>query len=102
MRASVTGSGSLAQPEQTGVVLLDEPGSGIAEPDALHNEPLPPDAPVEEIALPIHQLTGLSDEELAQLFKVTRETFNRWRTGVLTNPTPGSRRRLGLLLRPTT
>jgi hypothetical protein len=30
---------------------------------------------------------------------VARETFQRWRTGELTNPNVGNRRRLGLLLR---
>lgn len=61
--------------------------------------PLAPGASVVAIASRIHGLSGLSDEELAAIFKVTRETFNRWRSGALNNPTPGSRRRLGLVLR---
>lgn len=62
-------------------------------------EALPADAPVEEIASRAYELSGLGDETLAALFRVTRETFNRWRAGALTNPTPGNRRRLGVLLR---
>ena len=70
----------------------------VAVVDEVSDEPLSKDASVEAIASRIHALTDLSDEDLARLFKVTRETFNRWRSGVLTNPTAGSRRRLGLLL----
>lgn len=61
-------------------------------------EPLAADAPVSAIASRITALSGLSDELLAALFKVERETFCRWRTGALTNPRVGNRRRLGLLL----
>jgi hypothetical protein len=57
------------------------------------------DASVAEIATRIAEITGLSDGELARVFKVARETFQRWRTGELTNPNVGNRRRLGLLLR---
>lgn len=57
------------------------------------------DASVAAIASRIYELSGLGDERLAALFKVKRETFNRWRTGVLTNPRVGNRRRLALLLR---
>lgn len=60
--------------------------------------PLSPDAPVFEVASRIAALSGLSDELLAELFKVERETFCRWRTGVLGNPRVGNRRRLGLVL----
>jgi hypothetical protein len=56
------------------------------------------DATVAEVASRVARLSGLSDERLAELFKVERETFCRWRTGVLTNPRMGNRRRLGLLL----
>jgi len=51
------------------------------------------------LASRIYELSGLDDEQLAALFKVQRETFNRWRAGVLTNPRAASRRRLALLLR---
>jgi len=61
-------------------------------------EPLRPDAPVADIASRIATLTDLGDEALGHLFKVERETFCRWRTGVLVNPRLGNRRRLGLLL----
>lgn len=61
-------------------------------------EPLAPDAPVSDVATRIAALSGLSDDRLAELFKVERETFCRWRTGALTNPRIGNRRRLGLLL----
>lgn len=57
------------------------------------------DATVAEIATRIAGVAGLSDGELARLFRVARETFQRWRTGDLTNPNPANRRRLGLLLR---
>jgi hypothetical protein len=60
--------------------------------------PLAPDASVADVATRIAALSDLSDELLADLFKVERETFCRWRTGVLTNPRVGNRRRLGLLL----
>jgi hypothetical protein len=60
--------------------------------------PLAPDASVAEIASRIATLSDLSDDLLAELFKVERETFCRWRTGVLTNPRVGNRQRLGLLL----
>ncbi len=56
------------------------------------------DASVAEIASRIATLSNLSDDLLAELFKVERETFCRWRTGVLTNPRVGNRQRLGLLL----
>jgi hypothetical protein len=61
-------------------------------------EPVAPDAPVCEVASRIAALSDLGDQRLADLFKVERETFCRWRTGVLTNPRVGNRRRLGLLL----
>jgi hypothetical protein len=61
-------------------------------------DPLAPDASVADVATRIALLCGLSDELLADLFKVERETFCRWRTGVLTNPRVGNRRRLALLL----
>ncbi len=61
-------------------------------------EPLPPDAPVSAIATRVAELSGLSDERMADLFKVERETFWRWRNGALPNPRIGNRRRLGLLL----
>ena len=60
--------------------------------------PLAADASVAEIASRIATLSNLSDDLLAELFKVERETFCRWRTGVLTNPRVGNRQRLGLLL----
>jgi hypothetical protein len=60
--------------------------------------PLAADASVAEIASRIATLSNLSDDLLAKLFKVERETFCRWRTGVLTNPRVGNRQRLGLLL----
>jgi len=61
-------------------------------------EPAAPDAPVSEVASRIAALSDLGDKRLADLFKVERETFCRWRTGALTNPRVGNRRRLGLLL----
>jgi hypothetical protein len=70
---------------------LEPPTSGPRTIDA--------DASVAEIATRIAEITGLSDGELARVFKVARETFQRWRTGELTNPNVGNRRRLGLLLR---
>lgn len=57
------------------------------------------DASVAEIAARIAAITGFTDSELARVFRVARETFQRWRTGELTNPHIGNRRRLGLLLR---
>jgi hypothetical protein len=57
------------------------------------------DASVAEIASRIAAISGLTDGELARVFRVARETFQRWRTGELTKPNVGNRRRLGLLLR---
>lgn len=57
------------------------------------------DSSIAAIASRIYEISGLDDGLLAALFKVQRETFNRWRTGVLTNPRRGNRRRLTLLLR---
>jgi hypothetical protein len=72
---------------------------------ALSNDPvelqpasLPADASVAEIASRIADLTELGDARLADLFNVERETFCRWRTGVLGNPRASSRRRLSLLV----
>ena len=81
----------------SGVLVLDTP---VADPvEAEEETPVEAGASIEEIASRIYQLSDLSDEELARVFQVTRETFNRWRSGALTNPTVGSRRRAGLLLR---
>lgn len=60
--------------------------------------PLPADAPMEAIASRVRELSGLSDARLADIFKVTRETFNRWRSGAMTNPTGDARRRVGMVL----
>lgn len=60
--------------------------------------PLAADAPVAAVASRIAALAELGDERLADLFKVERETFCRWRTGALANPRLGNRRRLSLLL----
>jgi transcriptional regulator with XRE-family HTH domain len=57
------------------------------------------DASVQATASRIRALSGLSDAKLADVFQVTRETFNRWRRGAMTNPTAGTRRRLGMVLR---
>jgi len=57
------------------------------------------DASVAEIATRIAALSTLTDQELARLFRVARETYLRWRAGELANPTQANRRRLGLLLR---
>jgi transcriptional regulator with XRE-family HTH domain len=62
-------------------------------------EPLRADASVQDIASRIQQLSSMSDAKLADLFRVTRETFNRWRSGAMTNPSVGTRRRLGMALR---
>ncbi len=70
-----------------------------SECDVAEDTVLTPDASVAEIASRIARLSGLGDGSLAKLFGVERETFCRWRTGVLKNPLVGNRRRLGLLLR---
>lgn len=57
------------------------------------------DASVAEIATRIAALSTLTDQQLARLFRVARETYLRWRAGELANPTQANRRRLGLLLR---
>jgi hypothetical protein len=61
-------------------------------------KPLAPDAPVSAIATRIAELSALSDDQLAGLFKIHRETYCRWRTGALPNPRIANRQRLGLLL----
>jgi transcriptional regulator with XRE-family HTH domain len=60
---------------------------------------LPIDASIQATASRIYELSGLSDAKLADLFKVARETFNRWRLGAMTNPTAATRRRVGMVLR---
>jgi hypothetical protein len=75
------------------------PTSATGDPvDDAIAEPLAPDAPVSAIATRIAELSGLSDDQLADLFKIQRETYCRWRLGGLSNPRVGNRRRLGLLL----
>lgn len=74
------------------------PAPRLSQASGLLAVTLAPDAPVAAIASRISALTELGDESLAALFNVERETFCRWRTGVLTNPRPGNRRRFGLLL----
>lgn len=76
---------------------LPAPATADATDDAVA-EPLAPDAPVSAIATRIAELSGLSDDQLAELFKIQRETYCRWRRGTLSNPRVGNRRRLGLLL----
>lgn len=83
---------TVVAPEQ-----LTSPAVKVSD-EATTVESLAPDASVAEVASRIAALSELSDELLASLFKVERETFCRWRTGVLTNPRVGNRRRLGLLL----
>jgi hypothetical protein len=84
-------SATAAPPEPLATPKLD------TSPTATENS-LPEDAPVADVASRIAALSGLNDELLAELFKVERETFCRWRTGALANPRVGNRRRLGLLL----
>ena len=75
------------------------PAAATADPvDDVPVEPLAPDASVSAIASRIAKLSGLSDDQLAELFKIQRETYCRWRLGTLSNPRVGNRRRLGLLL----
>lgn len=64
-------------------------------------EVLQSDASVAQMATQIRTLTQLSDGQLANLFpgQVQRETYQRWRTGHLQNPTPANRRRMGVLTR---
>jgi len=84
-------SATTAMPEPLAAPELD------TSPTATENS-LAEDAPVADVASRIAALSGLNDELLAELFKVERETFCRWRTGALVNPRVGNRRRLGLLL----
>ena len=75
-----------------------DPAARLTE-RTLEPEGLRADATIAEIAARVAARSGLKDRELALLFRVTRETFQRWRTGALRNPTPANRRQLGLLLR---
>ena len=97
--APTIGPSPAAQPIADAVVAEEIPHTAVETAEATASlEPLRPDAPVADIASRVASLTGLGDEQLAHLFKVERETFCRWRTGVLTNPRIGNRRRLGLFL----
>lgn len=89
-RGAPTAPSSLATTPPFG---LDVPGSA-----SMTLEPLAADAPISAIATRVARLSGLSDERLADLLNVERETFLRWRSGALPNPRIGNRRRLGLLL----
>jgi hypothetical protein len=111
--AGVIGSGPLLTPaaEAPGLIvdlLKDAPAlAGVQtheigpapESSASPSQKLSADAPVAEIATRIAEISALNDGELARVFRVARETFQRWRTGELTNPNVANRRRLGLLLR---
>ncbi len=57
------------------------------------------DVSVVDIASRIAALSELGDQRLSDVFRVERETFCRWRNGVLANPRDSNRRRLGLVLR---
>lgn len=74
-------------------------GVQVKQPAALTS--LPSDASVEAISTRLSALVGLSDGEMSKLFpgEVQRETYQRWRTGRMRNPTPANRRRMGVLLR---
>lgn len=78
-------SGTALAPAPAQVVLKEAPSAGAAS--------------VSAVASRIAELSGLSDQQLANLFKVERETYCRWRTGALTNPRSGNRQRLALLQR---
>lgn len=69
-------------------------------------EPLPEDASVPQLTARLSALTGLSDDELAQVFlgrgsreRVSREHYQRWRTGKKTSATDANRRRMWFLVR---
>ncbi len=95
------------QPNDLTVGLLEAPALVMTEalmmpttdPIVEPLQELHADATVAEVATRIADISNLSDGDLAQLFGVARETFQRWRTGELTKPTRANRRRLGLLLR---
>lgn len=70
------------------------PRPALAETRPRALDPLPADASIQTLATRLRELTGFSDARLADLFKVTRETYNRWRLGAMTNPTDGARRRV--------
>jgi hypothetical protein len=68
--------------------------------------PLPDDASVRQLTARLSELTGLHDDELAQLFlgqasreRVSREHYQRWRTGKKENATAANRRRMWFLVR---
>lgn len=98
LQVSATSVRTIAPPAVVAVTAADEALAAVAPTDAPMAEPLAPDAPVSAIATRIAELSGLSDEQLAELFKIQRETYCRWRLGTLSNPRVGNRRRLGLLL----
>jgi hypothetical protein len=62
---------------------------------------LPDDATVEQITSRLSELTGLSDGDLGELFpgQISREHYQRWRTGKADNPTRANRRRMWFLVR---
>lgn len=69
-------------------------------------EPLPDDASIMQLTTRLSELTGLPDDELAQLFlgrasreRVSREHYQRWRTGRKENSTKANRRRMWFLVR---
>jgi hypothetical protein len=93
-RSSVLSTGARAMP------------APAAAPAPETSDPLPADASVAQLATRLSELTGLHDDQLAQLFfgqgsreRVSREHYQRWRTGKKDNPTAGNRRRMWFLVR---
>lgn len=82
-----------------------EPAAALAEiedaPAPTEIQPLPDDASVVQVTTQLAELTGLHDRELGRLFpgQVSREHFQRWRTGKSDKPTAANRRRMWFLLR---
>jgi hypothetical protein len=79
--------------------LVDKPKPELPGVAEQHRPEIRADATVAEIATQLAAISSLTDGELASLFRVARETFQRWRTGELMNPHAANRRRLWLLLR---
>lgn len=91
-----------------GVLTTDQPAAArsVAAPRAhrgsaasvqVADDPEPSPVQFAEMATQVKERSGLTDEQLGRIFPVTREQFQRWRTGREDRPSEGHIRRMAAL-----
>lgn len=92
-----------------GILTADEPETAVpfvthgwtspavAVPEVVEDDTSPPSGSFAEMAMQVKERAGLSDEQLGRIFPVTREQFQRWRTGRAERPSPAHIRRMASL-----